>query len=256
MGNFHRHSCRPRNAAIFCVCEFCHWGLDTACKFWKRLRKVAGKPLILPHNKSRWTLFWRQKKLESCTNPIWNFMCWMRCFCRRISLCRQFLVPFYPVQQRACLHPNRLGLILKSCGLNHRNVVPFGCNTPLSARCEAISFLCCSQPSKWPIPADSAFEQPRSEFEFCYCASIWRTKSFLQIWKECNVFWDFPFFSAVHKTQSDWFWPTLIARVPAFERMCSDVEFHCWISIWRRYLFFANSSQVKIAFIIARKEIM
>jgi len=51
-------------------------------------------------------------------------------FCRRISLGGHFLAPFYRVHQRACLHPTGLGLILKSCGLNHRNVVLW-CNTPL-----------------------------------------------------------------------------------------------------------------------------
>ena len=93
--------------------------------------------------------------LESCRTFIRDFVCWMLCFCQRISLCGHFLAPFYRVQ-RACLRSNYFGLILKSCGLNHRNAVPSWCNTPLSARCGAISFFFgCSQHSKWPIPADS-----------------------------------------------------------------------------------------------------
>jgi len=83
-------------------------------------------------------------------------------FCRRISLGGHSLAPFYRVHQRACLHPSGLGLILKSCGLNHRNAVLLGCNTHLGARYGAISFLFgCSQHSKWPIPADSDSEGAR-----------------------------------------------------------------------------------------------
>ena len=117
-GNFRRQACRPRNGVIFCVCEFFNWGLDAPCQIWKQFWKMGGGNPgfcrrinlgghFLAPSYRIYSNFWFSKqrqtrrkhwetKLESCTTPIWDFVCWMRCHLPRNNYLRALFGAILP----------------------------------------------------------------------------------------------------------------------------------------------------------------